>query len=186
MKADVTYVPVEEMLSIAKGSGCVVEQQKSYYKISRPGVKEQLLYIPTARKEVGRVDLSGFELKEPEVARYLGGEKFGRVHYQLRFDKPADHIKIHFKQLCDNLGKFVSLPSSKRGRPVGLKGSKRQGEMQVVVIKSEMTIPQQIDYLVAELNKKRELASKMGSTISKKTEIEYANKIEELRKQVTP
>jgi hypothetical protein len=186
MKAENTYIPIEEMLVIARGSGCEIEEQKSYYKISKPGNKEQLLYVAKAKKLCGRVDLSGFELKEPEVARYLGGEKFGRVHYQLRFDKPEGHIKIHFKQLCDNLGKFTSLPKSQRGRPVGLKGSKKLSVQSVVVVKSEKTPKETIDILVAELEKKRGLAKQYGGTLSKKTEKEYLEKIEELRKQITP
>jgi hypothetical protein len=184
MKAESTYIPVDEMVQIAKDSGCVIEEQKSYFKITRNGNKEQIIYVART-KGVGRVDLSGFELKEPEVARYLGGEKFGRVHYQLRFDRPEGHIRSHFKQLCSNLGNFTSLPKSKRGRPVGLRGSKKQ-EVAVVMVKTDMTIPEQIDALVAELNKKRELAKKMGSNLSKKTELEYNNKLEELRKQVSP
>jgi hypothetical protein len=182
MKADSTYIPLEEMVAIAEGSGCEIEEQKSYYKVTRPGVKEQFLYVAKT-KNVGRVDLSGFELKEPEVVRYLGGEKFGRVHYQLRFDKPAEHIKIHFKQLCDNLGKFVSLPKSKRGRPVGLKGSKRQ-EVGVVTVKAEMTIKEQIDFLVAELEGKKAIAAKMGFNFSKKTQSEYDAKLTELRQKL--
>lgn len=185
MKAENTYVPIEKLMQIAKDSGCDIEEQKSYFKVSRDGNKKQLLYIAkTVKVGVARVDLSGFELKQPEVARYLGGEKFGRVHYQLRFDKPMGHILIHFKQLCDNLGSFVSLPESKRGRPVGLKGSKKQ-DVGVVVVKSDKTIPEQIDALVAELDAKRKKAKEMGFPLSKKTELEYNNKIEELRKQVT-
>ena len=184
MKATETYINQDDLVTIAKEAGCEVDEQKSYLKVSKPGVKDQLLYIAKTAK-VARVDLSGFELKEPEVARYLGGEKFGRVHYQLRFDKPAAHIKAHFKQLCEGLGKFVSLPKSKRGRPVGLKGSKKQGAA-VIEVKSELTPQQTIDFLVAELNKNRELAKKMGSNLSKKTELEYSQRIEELRKQISP
>lgn len=184
VKAGNNGVPREQLLAIAREAGCVVEEQASYIKISRAGVKDQLLYVALTN-DVGRVDLSGFELNEPEVTRYLGGEKFGRVHYQLRFDKPVAHIKAHFKQLCEGLGRFKSLPKSKRGRPVGLKGSKKLGAA-VVTVKSELTPQQTIDFLVSELEKKRELAKKMGSNLSKKTELEYTKKIEELRKQINP
>ena len=181
MKADVTYIPQEEMLAIARSAGCVIEEQ-SYFKITRPGIEDQILYIPKT-KLTGRVDLSGFELKEPEVARYLGGEKNGRVHYQLRFDKPADHIKFHFRQLCEGLGRFTSLPKSKKGRPVGLKGSRKR-EMPVVVIQPQMSTQETIDRLVSELDTKRSLARKIGTPLSRRTEREYTEKIEELRKQI--
>lgn len=184
MKPTETYIPREELLSIAREAGCEILEQKSYFKISRPGVKKQLLYVAKTNG-VARVDLSGFELKEPEVARYLGGEKQGRVHYQLRFDHPAEHIKHHFRQLCEGLGSFVSLPESKRGRPVALKGSRQQGAP-VVVIQAELSPQQMIDKLVSDLEKKRKLAKEYGSPLSKKTEKEFADKLEELRRQIQP
>jgi hypothetical protein len=183
MKSENNYIPQEEMLQIARDAGCEVEEQKSYFKIQKPGVKDQLIYIAKTDK-VARVDLSGFELKEPGVARYLGGEKFGRVHYQLRFDLPIDIVKIHFKKLCEGLGRWVPLAKSKRGRPVGLKGSKKDPSQGVVVIQAELTTEQMIDKLVSERETKRALAQKMGSSLSKKTELEYEKKLEELRKQI--
>ena len=182
MKAEHTYIPQEEMLAIAREAGCDIEEQKSYYKITRGGGTEQILYVAKTRG-VARVDLSGFELKEPEVARYLGGEKFGRVHYMLRFDKPAAHIKSHFRQLCLGLGGFVSLPKSKRGRPVGLKGSHKL-EQPVVVIQSELSPQQMMERLVEERDQKRAVARKMGFPLSRKTEEEYSEKIEEMRKRL--
>jgi DNA-binding transcriptional MerR regulator len=182
MKTENNYISRAEMIAIAREAGCQIEEQASYLKVSRDGSEEQLLYVAKTER-VARVDLSGFELKEPGVARYLGGEKFGRVHYQLRFDLPVENIKIHFRKLCEGLGKWVSLPRSKRGRPVGLKGSKKLATP-MVVVRTEETPQQTIDRLVAELAKKRALANEIGAPLSKKTEKEYNDKIEEQRKRL--
>jgi hypothetical protein len=187
MKVGFTYIPREKFVEAVKECGCELEEQASFIKIRKPGNDNQLVYVANGQS-VARVDFSGFTVEDMDIAFNLGGEKYGRVHQRLRFDRPAKDIIQSFKDVLLKLGQHTEIARKKRERPVGLKGSARRkpGEapppVPTVVVAETPTST--IDRLVAELARKQEMAKKLGSTLSKKTVLEYETKIAEARKLV--
>jgi hypothetical protein len=88
MKKNVQYVDAR-LIQVALISAGFTEfiAQKGFVKVPL-GPKGRTLYIAKT-KEVGRVDISGFEvdLAEYKHVRSLGGESFGNVKQQVNFDK---------------------------------------------------------------------------------------------------
>jgi hypothetical protein len=185
MKVGQTYIEVEAFEKVLREEGMKVERQAGFLKCTRPGNDKQILYVANG-KSVARCDLSGFRIEGVDDVFELGGEKYGRVHQRLRFDRPRDDVLGSFRKLCKGLGSWPEVKRKERARPVGLKGSKKKEITTVVnpVIQAEETPKQTVDRLVAELANKRALAKKVGGNLSKKTEAEYLDKIAAAQKLV--
>lgn len=186
MKAGVTYVPRSELEAIARAEGCKIEEQRSFFKITKPGSKSDNKLYLAKTVNVARVDLSGFKLKDSaELVRNLGGESFGMVHQMLRFDRTAEEISAAFRFLCRELVTFESLPKKPKGRPVGLKGSKKLTTPVQIQLAPEADPATEIATLKAKLTKLQEFAKSRNMPVSPKTIAQIENRINELQPRIT-
>lgn len=105
MKKEITYIDGARFEAILTAKGLVPVPQAGFMKVS--GAKGRNLYIAKTKK-VGRVDLSGFEAPAEMGIRNLGGEKFGAVTQQLRFDLPENEVLANFELVLIHM---LSLPA---------------------------------------------------------------------------
>jgi hypothetical protein len=117
MKRDVKYVAVEKFLQLASDLGMQSEEQKGFWKIHGP--KGRQVYVART-KNVGRVDISGFEVREvlPGSVNYLGGEKFGAVQEQLNMDpsRTEEAILEDFAKILAHMASLEPVVKEKKGK----------------------------------------------------------------------
>lgn len=176
-----TYIPKDELLKIAEEEGCTLTPKTTCTMVTR-GKSKNRLYISNT-KEVNRVHVNGFRIPDPELACMPPGGVCGTFVQVVRFDYPAKQVRANFRLICQKLDEYQPMERKPRQRPTGLRGSKKQ-PVEVVVVKAEETPQQTVDRLVGELEKKRDLAKKLGFPLSKKTEKEILEKIEKARKEI--
>lgn len=77
-------VTPEELVAMAEERGLPVEEQASFYKVTRD---RKAVYISKSKRGVGRIDLSGFEMDHPAVAPLTAEQakemKLGKVRGQI-------------------------------------------------------------------------------------------------------
>lgn len=105
MKKDITYIDAAKFEGIITAKGLTPVPQAGFVKVS--GAKGRTLYVART-KRVGRVDLSGFEAPAEMGTRNLGGESFGAVTQQLRFDLPEAEVLANFEKVLDHM---LTLPA---------------------------------------------------------------------------
>lgn len=189
MKAGQTYMVAKQFIDAAVAEGATVYEQRGFYKVGKSPTAgaclilqnkdeptwtgEQFMYVSRPSKalegNVARVDLSGFTVADLEQVVNLGGESFGRVHQQLRFDKPAADILVAFRALVTGLGTHVALPKKERVRPVALKGTKLNAPTADVTVVAASTPADEINKLVAKRKMLIEMGEKTGKPVSPKT-----------------
>ena len=107
MKKGITYVANEKFIAIASKMGASFEDKKGWTKIFFCAAHR--VYVPKT-KNVGRVDISGFELKDLGTAVVdLGGESFGNVHQQLNTALTEIEVLANFETV---LSRMKALPQS--------------------------------------------------------------------------
>lgn len=104
MKKDITYIDGAKFEAIITELGLTLNPQAGFIKLS--GAKGRNVYVART-KRVGRVDLSGIDFTGDGV-RNLGGESFGAVTQQLRFDLPEDQVLANFRSVLQHM---LSLPA---------------------------------------------------------------------------
>lgn len=77
-------VTPEQLVAMAEDRGLSVEEQASFYKVTRD---RKAVYISKSKRGVGRIDLSGFEMDHPAVAPLTAEQakemKLGKVRGQI-------------------------------------------------------------------------------------------------------
>jgi hypothetical protein len=186
MKPNLNYVPRKQLEDIARAAGCGMDMMAACIKVWK-GKSGNKLYI-AATKDCARVDLSGFDHPNKEWVVDLGGNKFGRVHQMLRFDRPAADIKAAFKAICEGLEGFEPHPKVKNNfnKMNFGKGSKRKDPEQIMVIKSDETAKEHMERLVKKMNMIKEYSKQSGVPVSPKTIKEFEEKMGELKKKLAP
>ena len=179
MKASASREALEQA---ARDAGCTVDVKASYILISKGESGNRLFVHKT--KNVSAIDVGGFDIPGDFVARNLGGDSHGSVHQQFRTDMSDAQFLINFREVCRNLDKFAPHPKKERERPFASKNTKRKDVDTVVVVSAEETPQQTIDRLVAKITLIRKVAAEHGVPVSKKTEKEIADQLEQLRKKV--
>jgi hypothetical protein len=101
-------VDVEKFLSIVKENGLSILDQAGYHKCM--AAKGRQVYVAKT-KEVGRVDISGFEMPATPGVRDLRGERFGGVKQQLDFEGgfTEEQVLEAFRTVVKHM---VSLPAA--------------------------------------------------------------------------
>lgn len=184
-----TYIDRPVLVKIAEEEGCKLTEKTTCIMVTRGSNKNNRLYIAKTR-DVSRVNVNGFRCPDPELTKTPDGGPVGTFLQVVRFDHPEATVLANFRTICRNLDTYKSEPKKPRGRPAGFRRSKKQPVAgPAVEVQAEETPKQHMERLIAELNKKKTLASKVimpdGSvgTLSPKTILEYERKIEELRKK---
>jgi hypothetical protein len=123
MKKDITYIDGAKFEAIITARGLTPVPQAGFVKVS--GAKGRNLYVART-KRVGRVDLSGFEYTGDGV-RNLGGESFGAVTQQLRFDLPEEQVLANFTAILDHMLTLPAREVEKKAAEPKAKAPKAQG-----------------------------------------------------------
>jgi len=182
MKPNVNYIPREQLEAIAEKAGCILTPMAACIKVSK-GKSANKMYIATT-KLCARVDLSNFDHTDKELVRDLGGEKFGRVHQMLRFDRPVADVKAAFKILCEGLEGFTSHPKVKSNFTGSFRGSKKKNIETVLVVNSKETPKEHMERLVKHFKKIQEYSKQIGIPVSPKTIKEYEDTMSEVKKKI--
>ena len=121
MKKDVKYVAQEKFLQLASDLSLSTSEQAGFIKVHGP--KGRQVYIAKT-KMVGRVDISGFEVREvfPGAIKYLGGEGFGAVKEQLNMDPDRTEEAI-LEDFARILGHMTTLPPTEKVKKAGKKAT---------------------------------------------------------------
>lgn len=116
MKDNVNYIASEEFEQLIKASGLPARVQSGFVKVS--GAPGRNLYVARC-KRVGRVDVSGFEVREQDgshspgfVAPHVG--EFGQVKQQIDFSLPKEEVLRNFQRALDLL---KTLPARESALP---------------------------------------------------------------------
>jgi DNA-directed RNA polymerase subunit L len=100
----------EVLLGIVEELGLKAEPQAAFYKVSVGG---RSVYIAKT-KTVSRVDLSGFDIKHPAVARISEQEakelKLGKVRGQINFEKPEERVLEGFRTALEMMKHLAEQP----------------------------------------------------------------------------
>lgn len=168
MDSTKNYVAQEALLSIVKELGLEAVPQAGYIKVA--AAKGRAIYIGKT-KRVGRVDLSGFEMEGPEagLVKRLGGESFGAVKQQLRFDLPEEDILSAFKTVLSHMKTLPEAVKEKKSfLPRAPKGAAPKG--------GKIQSPEEIKAgRIAHLEKVVAYASSIGAPVHKKVTEELAS-----------
>lgn len=103
-------VDIEKLMTVIRENGFSILEQAGYYKVT--AAKGRQLYVAKTQ-EVGRVDISGFEMPATVGVKDLRGERFGGVKQQLDFDGTYDEaaILVTFRAVCEHM---KSLPPAEK------------------------------------------------------------------------
>lgn len=170
---------MDRLLSIAREEGCTLTEKTTCVMITR-GKSDNRLYVAKTQN-VARVNVNGFKIPDPEVAKSPEGGPVGTFLQVIRFDHPEPKVLENFRSVCRGLDQYAPEEKKKRGRPAGLKGSKREEApgpaLQVVAAE---TPEEHAERLVREYRQKKSIAAQMGYPLSRKTVAEYIARAAEL------
>jgi hypothetical protein len=180
-----TTIPIERLKAIAVQEGCQLDDRETCIRIMR-GTSSNRLYIARTR-DVARVNINGFRIPDPELAKTPDGGPVGTFLQVVRFDLPEVQVLKNFRQICRNLDGYPPEAKKPRIRPAGLKGTLKGHRPITSVIKAidpliaaVETAAQHAARLIAEYREKLAKAAQMGFPLSKKTTAEYRDKVEDL------
>jgi hypothetical protein len=99
-------VTTDELVAMAESRGLTVEEQASFYKVSRD---RKAVYISKSKRGVGRIDLSGFEMDHPAISALTAEQakemKLGKVRGQIMPARTPDGwleaYEASLDRLCD-------------------------------------------------------------------------------------
>lgn len=120
MKKQITYVAFAQIETLVKAEGLTMLQGAAFMRINDPRNENRRVYIAKT-KEVGRVDISGYEPKAPGVIPLTKDEakakRIGNVRGQLDFTKPSTEVMANLalvlKELKgEDIGPKDNLPSA--------------------------------------------------------------------------
>jgi hypothetical protein len=162
-KKTFTRIPHDEFVKIAKELGLEEPEDKAgWLKFKAGGSSKQRIYVPKT-KGVARIDIAETMITghEDEIVN-RGGENNGRVHQNIRFDRPAEDIKATFSWLCKELGSLEALAVKERAKPVALPGTPAEKHTGDVTVVAALTPQEEINKLVAKRALIAGTAEKMG------------------------
>src|SRR5271165_1078316 len=119
MKKEARYVAQEKFLQFASDLGLPTKEQAGFVKIIGP--KGRQVYVAKT-KLVGRVDISGFEVRTipglEQSVTYLGGESFGGVKEQLNMqpDRTEESILEDFAKILGHMTTLPAVEKEKKGK----------------------------------------------------------------------
>lgn len=182
-----TYIRCSVLLKIAEEEGCEATSKSTCIKLKKKGAKtNNRLYIcaPGDKPEaqVHRINVNGFKVPDPEIARTPRNGPVGTFLQEMRFDQPEPKVLANFREVCRNLDTYPPEGKKERQRPAAFKGNKRTDPPKGpdLEVKMEETVEQHAERLIAEFKKKREIAAKMGFPLSKKLVSDYEQKVQKL------
>jgi hypothetical protein len=178
-RAQFTKIPHDELIAVAKECGCKLVDKAGWVRVEVEGAKARF-YIPK-NKEVRRIDIAEALVtgREDEIVD-LGGESFGRVKQMVRFDRSKDEVIATLRALFTSAATLELQPARVRAKPVALPGS-APAAGGAVEVKSELSVAQQIDALVAKKQKLIDTAAAMNAKVSEKRLANIDAKIAELQ-----
>jgi hypothetical protein len=179
MKASIS---LERLEQVALEAGCVVKQMASYTLITKGSSKNCLFVAKT--KSVSRIDIGGFNIPGEKIARDLGGESHGSVHQQFKTEMSDAQFIVNFREVCQKLDAYTSHERKPRERPHGFPGTKHKPMDSVVVVSSTETAQEAIERLQAKIALIRKVSKEKGIPVSKKTEKEIADQLENLKQEI--
>jgi hypothetical protein len=175
----VNYVSQTELLNVVSELGLVSHEQAGFIRVQATDRPEHRLYIAKT-KNVGRVDVSGFDPEVEGVSRLGEGERFGKVRAQIDFNREPSAIIATFRNLCSllfTLPVSVVAPSEKKERAPRAPSVKKESKPKVEASEDDRSAR------LARLAKIKEVAARMGAQVSAKVveelETAHAEKEEE-------
>lgn len=98
-----TKTTVDQILSLAKSAGCIVQEQKKFIKITSPNPNRKALYLGRTKTVLTRVDISGWEPAAHPAIRPLAKGVNGAVRGQILPSKDqtiTDEMVTEAFELC--------------------------------------------------------------------------------------
>ena len=179
-----SYIPIARLETIAREEGCTLVEKTTCIMVVKGSNKTNRLYIARTR-DVARVNINGFKIPDAELAATPPGGPVGTFLQVVRFDHSEGDVLRNFRTICRGLDTYKSEPKKPRGRPAGFRRNKNTPiPGPTVEVQVEESPRQHMDRLVAELAKKRDLATKLGFPLSPKTIASFEQKIADLQKEL--
>lgn len=175
-------VKMERLRSIAIEEGCTLVDKATCVRVTK-GEQGNRLYIARTQ-DVSRININGFRIQDKDIARSPKNGVMGTFLQELRFDLPECQVLENFRNVCRNLDKFVPEPKKPKGRPAGLRGSKKR-EIKTIIpplaTDEEKLSPKELaKALLTKYKEKMELAAQVGFALSKKTVEEFRSRLRQL------
>lgn len=114
MKKNVTYVANDKIMQVVRESGAQIEEKKGWTKVSFSPAHR--VYVPHT-KNVGRIDVSGFEVTDALIVVSLKGESFGNVKQQLNMTLPEEQILANLKIVLESMKALPPAAKPPRKQP---------------------------------------------------------------------
>lgn len=171
-----TYISFDTLVKIAEEEGCEVIL-KTTCALVRKGKVNNRLYIART-KDVRRININGFHIPDPTIARTPRGGPVGTFVQEFNFSLPEPQVLANWRKVCRELDQFTPDPKKERQRPANFRRKKDEvvpGPS--VEVKAEESVAEHAERLIAEFKKKRDLSAKMGFPLSPKTVSEFQAKV---------